>query len=71
MQEFARLNLDRRTIRACVPVHTFGHPVNLTGLKKVAKEWGLKIMEDSTEALGSLYKKRNIKNIWRFWIFKF
>ena len=40
-----KTKLDRRTIRACVPVHTFGHPANLTGLKKVAKEWGLKIVE--------------------------
>ena len=54
-----KTKLDRRTIRACVPVHTFGHPANLTGLKKVAKEWGLKIVEDSTEALGSLYKKKH------------
>jgi aminotransferase in exopolysaccharide biosynthesis len=54
-----KTKIDKRTIKACVPVHTFGHPANLTGLARVAKEWGLKIVEDSTEALGSFYKKKH------------
>ena len=42
-----------RRISAIVPVHVFGIPGDILELKKVADEWGLPIVEDSTEALGS------------------
>lgn len=44
-----------RVIRALVPVHTFGHPVNLDGLLSVAHDFNIAIVEDAAESLGSTY----------------
>ena len=48
-----------RVIRAVVPMHTFGHPVDLDGLLPLAKELGLAVVEDAAESLGSLYRGRH------------
>lgn len=45
-----------RRIRAVVPMHTFGHPVELNELIEVAKKWGIILVEDAAESLGSYYK---------------
>lgn len=47
--------LSGRPIRAVVPMHAFGHPIDLDGLVSVAQEFGLVIVEDAAESLGSLY----------------
>jgi perosamine synthetase len=47
-----------RPIRAVMPVHVFGHPCDMDRLTEVCAEFGLPIIEDATEALGSLYKGR-------------
>jgi perosamine synthetase len=44
-----------RVIRALVPMHTFGHPVELDGLLAVAHDFNLVIVEDAAESLGSTY----------------
>lgn len=50
---------DQRIIRACLPMHTFGHPADLDGLLDVCRRWNLKMVEDAAESLGSLYKGRH------------
>jgi perosamine synthetase len=42
-----------RTISAVVPMHTLGHPMDMPGLIEVATEFGLAIVEDAAESLGS------------------
>ena len=42
-----------RRLAAVVPVHVFGHPANGMGLRQVADAWGLPLVEDAAEALGS------------------
>lgn len=49
-----------RRIRAMVPMHAFGHPVDLDGLSEVAGEFGIVMVEDAAEALGSRYKGRHV-----------
>jgi aminotransferase in exopolysaccharide biosynthesis len=44
-----------RIIRALVPMHTFGHPVDLEGLLAVAHDFNLALVEDAAESLGSYY----------------
>lgn len=44
-----------RVIRAVVPMHTFGHPVDLDGLLSVAHDFKLVLVEDAAESLGSYY----------------
>lgn len=45
-----------RPIRAVVPVHVFGHPVDMDALNEVCRPFDLPVIEDATESLGSLYK---------------
>ncbi|MFZ4123962.1 MAG: LegC family aminotransferase [Candidatus Planktophila sp.] len=51
--------LTRKVIRACVPMHTFGHPADLDGLVSVCAKWGIILVEDAAESLGSFYKGRH------------
>lgn len=45
-----------RRIRAVVPMHTFGHPVDLDRLVEVCERFRLQLVEDAAESLGSYYK---------------
>jgi perosamine synthetase len=42
-----------------VPMHTFGHPVDLDGLLGVAHDFNLVMVEDAAESLGSQYHGRH------------
>lgn len=48
-----------RVIRAVIPMHTFGHPVDMEGTLAVAKDFHLAVVEDATESLGSLIQGRS------------
>jgi aminotransferase in exopolysaccharide biosynthesis len=45
-----------RVIRALVPMHTFGHPVDLEGVLALAHDFNLALVEDAAESLGSVYQ---------------
>lgn len=45
-------------IRAVVPMHVFGHPMDMDGLLAMAESWSLTVVEDAAEALGSVYRGR-------------
>ncbi|KMT64733.1 LegC family aminotransferase [Catenovulum maritimum] len=49
----------KQTIKAVVPMHTFGHPVELDELIEVCKKWKLALIEDAAESLGSFYKGKH------------
>jgi perosamine synthetase len=42
-------------ISACVPMHTFGFPVNIDELVGICHNWKIPIVEDAAESLGSEY----------------
>ena len=42
-----------RRLAAVLPVHVFGHPADGDVLRQVADAWGLPLVEDAAEALGS------------------
>ena len=44
-----------RRLAAIVPMHVFGHPVDMASLLAVAEQWGLPVIEDAAEGLGSTY----------------
>lgn len=48
-----------RRVKACVPMHTFGHPVKIDELVQVCNEWHLELVEDAAESIGSLYKGKH------------
>ena len=51
-----------RRIRAAVPMHTFGHPVDLDEMVAVCEEFSLVLVEDAAESLGSYYKGKHTGN---------
>ena len=60
-----------RRIRACVPMHTFGHPVDLDALVAVCERWRLVLVEDAAESLGSYYKGRHTGTFGRIGVLSF
>lgn len=51
-----------RRIKAVVPMHTFGHPVDLDPLLALCTRHRLELIEDAAESLGSFYKGRHTGN---------
>jgi perosamine synthetase len=51
--------LTGRRISALVPMHTFGHPVDLDSLQQVCQRYSIVLIEDAAESLGSFYKGRH------------
>ena len=45
-----------RKIAACVPMHTFGHPVRIDQIIEICQRYQIPVVEDAAEALGSFYK---------------
>jgi perosamine synthetase len=54
--------LTGRRIKAVMPMHTFGHPVDLDPLVDVCEHFKLELVEDAAESLGSFYKGRHTGN---------
>jgi perosamine synthetase len=48
-----------RRIAAMLPMHAFGHPVDLEGLLEVARRNGITLVEDAAESIGSFYRRRH------------
>ncbi|HHF2913403.1 aminotransferase DegT [Vibrio parahaemolyticus] len=55
-----------RRIKAVVPMHTFGHPVELDELVAVCLKWNITLVEDAAESLGSFYKGKHTGTIGDF-----
>ena len=43
-----------KRIAACVPMHTFGHPVEIEELVRICTEYNIPLIEDAAESIGSL-----------------
>jgi aminotransferase in exopolysaccharide biosynthesis len=48
-----------RRIKACVPVHVFGHPVEIDEIVEICEKYNIVVVEDAAEALGSFYKNKH------------
>ena len=58
--EYACYNKNTgRRIKACVPMHTFGHPVRIEDIAALCKEWHIELVEDAAESIGSRYKDQH------------
>ena len=60
-----------RIIKAIVPVHTYGHPVNMDKLLRLSKKFKLEIVEDAAEGLGSFYNKKHVGTFGKFGVLSF
>jgi len=48
-----------KVIRALLPIHAFGHPIDIDGLLALAHDYNLILIEDASESLGSYYHGRH------------
>lgn len=60
-----------RRIRAVLPVHILGHPVDVTPIVEIADKYSIPVIEDATEGLGATYRNRSIGGIGRAGCFSF
>ena len=60
-----------RRIKAVIPVHIFGHPVDMDNLIKVCKVCNIDIIEDATESIGSEYKGKKTGSFGKAGCFSF
>ncbi len=49
--------------RAIMPVHMYGHPVNMDPIQELARKYNLVVIEDAAEAHGAEYKGRKVGGI--------
>ena len=47
-----------KRIKACVPMHTFGHPCKIDQIVDICTQYHIEVIEDAAESIGSLYKNR-------------
>jgi perosamine synthetase len=52
-------NKTGRVIKACVPMHTFGHPCRIDEIKEICDKYHVFLIEDAAESVGSTYKGRH------------
>ena len=50
--------ISGRRVRACIPVHIFGHACRIDRILIVCEQWKIAVIEDAAEALGSSYRGR-------------
>jgi perosamine synthetase len=48
-----------KRIRACIPVHTFGHPCRIDEIKDICNQYNIFLIEDAAESVGSFYKDKH------------
>ena len=58
-------------LRAILPVDVFGQPADMDAIRQIADEFGLAIIEDSCEALGSEYKGRKAGRLGDYGVYAF
>ena len=49
----------KKIIKACVPMHTFGHSCKIQEIKEICDTWHLALVEDAAESLGSYYNDKH------------
>lgn len=48
-----------KRIAACVPMHTFGHPVEIDTIAALCHEFNIPLIEDAAESIGSFYQSKH------------
>lgn len=61
----------KKVVKACVPMHTFGHPCKIDKIKKICDKWHITLVEDSAESLGSYYKQQHTGTFGKLGAFSF
>lgn len=49
-----------RRIKACMPMHTFGHACRIEEIAEICKKYRIELVEDAAEGMGSFYKEKHL-----------
>ncbi len=60
-----------RVIKACVPMHTFGHPCRVDEIVTICHKFGLTVIEDAAESIGSSFRKKHTGTFGKMGVFSF
>ncbi|MBL1243432.1 MAG: LegC family aminotransferase [Sulfurimonas sp.] len=79
LEEFTTVDKDRncinkttnKIIKACVPMHTFGHPCKIDAIVEVCDAYNISVVEDAAESLGSYYKGKHTGSFGKVGVFSF
>jgi dTDP-4-amino-4,6-dideoxygalactose transaminase len=61
-----RIKLTGKKPKAIIPVHLYGMPARMDEIMAIANEYGIPVLEDAAEALGSEYKGRKCGTFGKF-----
>jgi perosamine synthetase len=61
----------KKVVKACVPMHTFGHSCKIDEIKEICDEWSIALVEDAAESLGSYYKEKHTGTFGKVGAFSF
>jgi len=64
-------NKTGKIIKACVPMHTFGHPCRIDEIKKICDQYHILLVEDAAESVGSLYNGEHTGTFGQFGVMSF
>lgn len=82
LENFLRINCEivnnqcvnkttEKVIKACVPMHTFGHSCRIDEIKDICDKWNIALVEDAAESLGSFYKDKHTGTFGKLGAFSF
>lgn len=79
LDEFTFMNEDnecinkstKKVIKACVPMHTFGHACNIEKIVAICERHNITVVEDAAESLGSYYKGQHTGTFGKVGVFSF
>lgn len=63
--------ITKQKIKACVPMHTFGHPCKIDEIAKICAEFNIVLIEDAAESIGSFYKGKHTGTFGKLAAFSF
>ena len=55
--------LTGRQIKAILPVHILGHPVDINSIVEIARKFNLTVIEDAAESLGAKYYEKSVGDL--------
>ncbi|MBK7627809.1 MAG: LegC family aminotransferase [Bacteroidales bacterium] len=60
-----------KRIKACVPMHTFGHPCRIEEIAALCEKYKIGLVEDAAESIGSYYKGKHTGTFGRIGVVSF
>jgi len=64
-------NKTGKIIKACMPMHTFGHPCRIVEIKEICDEYNIFLIEDAAESIGSRYEGLHTGTFGQVGVFSF